>query len=133
MKNLFFFLLTTCSIAAMGQPSDTLFMSKLIDMQWTKNYSNSSQFRFVMFEDGSVLSVGDKMRFGIPSGTNQSSSVQPGLFNSNVTRTNNYTYIMLGRMGIAIVGGVTYLPENFKGKDAQIEKLLEILQTKGNK
>lgn len=30
---------------------------------------------------------------------------------------------MLGRMGSAFIGGVTYLPENFKGKDAEIENI----------
>lgn len=111
-----------CS-AIMGQSNDTLFVSRLADISWTKNYTNSSRFGFIEFEDGSVLAVGDMMRIGVPSGTNESSAQQPGLFSSNRTRTNNFSYIMLGRMGAAIMGGITYLPETFKGKDAQIQDI----------
>lgn len=123
MKNLFLITLTFFSTMAIGQSADTLFVSKLADMQWTKNYSNSTQFKFIKFPDGSVLGIGDKMKFGIPSGTNQSSTQQTGLFNSNTTRTNNFTYIMLGRMGMAVMSGITYLPESFKGREAQIENI----------
>jgi hypothetical protein len=63
------------------------------------------------------------MKFGNPSGTNQSNTTQAGLFSSSTTRTNNYTYIMLGRMGAAMMGGVTYLPETFKGREAEIENI----------
>lgn len=123
MRNLFTLLLIICAINGMTQSTDTLFVSKLADMEWTKSYSNSTQFRFIKFGDGSVLGVGDKMKFGAPSGTNQSAAQQTGLFSSSTTRTNNFTYIMLGRMGAAIMGGVTYLPESFKGREAQIENI----------
>jgi hypothetical protein len=123
MKKILTLILTICSTMAIGQSTDTLFVSKLADMQWTKNYSNSSQFKFIKFTDGSVLGVGDKMKFGAPSGTNQSSTQQTGLFSSSATRTNNFTYIMLGRMGMAAMSGITYLPESFKGREAQIENI----------
>lgn len=123
MKILVTLLMATISTIALGQSTDTLFVSKLADMEWTKNYGNSTQFKFIKFEDGSVLGIGDKMMFGAPSGTNQSSNEQTGLFSSSTTRTNNFSYIMLGRMGSAVMGGVTYLPETFKGREAQIENI----------
>jgi len=106
-----------------AQDSDTLFMSKLMDKEWTQDFSAQTQFKFIKFEDGSVLGIGDKMRIGSPSGTNQSTSTQAGLFGSSTTRVNNFTYIMLGRMGMAMMGGVNYLPENFKGRDVEIENI----------
>lgn len=123
MRNLFTLLLIICAINGMTQSTDTLFVSKLADMEWTKTYSNSTQFRFIKFGDGSVLGIGDKMKFGVPSGTNQSAAQQTGLLSSSTIRTNNFTYIMLGRMGAAIMAGVTYLPESFKGREAQIENI----------
>jgi len=123
MKNLVTIILTISSTMAIAQSADTLFVSKLVDMEWTKNYSNSTQFGFIKFEDGSVLAIGDKMKFGSPSGTNQSTTQQTGLFSSTANRTNNFTYIMLGRMGVAVMSGVNYLPESFKGREAQIENI----------
>jgi hypothetical protein len=110
-------------ISAYSQDQDTLFMTKLMDKDWTADFSAQTQFKYIKFVDGSVLGIGDKMKFGSPSGTNQSTTTQPGLFSSSTSRTNNFTYIMLGRMGAALMGGVTYLPETFKGRDAEIENI----------
>ncbi len=132
MKKLLTLILTIISTAAIGQLTDTLFVSKLADMQWTKNYSNSTQFGFIKFTDGSVLGVGDKMKFGAPSGTNHSSTQQTGLFSGSTTQTNIFTYIMLGRIAAAIMGGITYLPESFKGREAQIENIKMFRSKKSN-
>lgn len=123
MKIYFLVFLFLISINIHAQEKDTLFMSKLMDKDWAKDFRSQTQFKFIKFEDGSVLGIGDKMKLGVPSGTNQSSSTQPGLLSSSTRRFNNFTYIMLGRMGSAFIGGVTYLPENFKGKDAEIENI----------
>jgi len=98
-------------------------MSKLSEMEWSKNFSNSTQFRYIKFIDGSVLTIGDKMKLGSPSGTNQSSTSSTGLLSGNVNRTNNFTYIMLGRMAAAVLSGLTYLPESFKGREVIIENI----------
>jgi hypothetical protein len=133
MKKLVTFVFMISSAMASAQSSDTLFVSKLSDMTWTKNYSNSTQFKFIKFEDGSCLGIGDKMKFGTPSGINQSSTQQTGLLGSNGTliNVNNFTYMILGRMGMAVMGGVTYLPESFKGREAPIENI-KIYRSKKN-
>ena len=123
MKKYFLLVMLISSFTGYSQEQDTLFMSKLMDKDWTADFSAQTQFKFIKFEDGSVLGIGDKMRYGVPSGTNQSTSTQAGLFSSSTTRTNNFTYIMMGRMGAAMMGGITYLPENFKGRDAEIENI----------
>ncbi len=123
MKTLISILLSLASSFAIGQTSDTLYVSKLADQQWTKNYSNSTQFGFIEFEDGSVLGIGDFMKLGVPSGTNQSTIQQTGLLGSSTVTMNSFTYLMLGRMGAAALSGITYLPETFKGKDVVIENI----------
>lgn len=123
MKKYFLLVMLISSFTGYSQEQDTLFMSKLMDKDWTADFSAQTQFKFIKFEDGSVLGIGDKMKIGSPSGTNQSTSTQAGLFSSSTTRTNNFTYIMLGRMGMAMMGGVNYLPENFKGRDVEIENI----------
>lgn len=123
MKNFILGFFLVLSVSVYSQEQDTLFMSKLMDKDWTADFSAQTQFKFIKFEDGSVLGIGDKMRFGSPSGTNQTNSTQTGLFSSSTSRINNFTYIMLGRMGAAVMGGVTYLPETFKGREAEIENI----------
>lgn len=123
MKKTLLLAFVLMSFSVFAQEQDTLFMSKLMDKEWAQDFGNQTQFKFIKFEDGSVLGIGDKMKFGNPSGTNQSNSTTSGLFSSSTTRQNNYTYIMLGRMGAAMMGGITYLPETFKGREAEIENI----------
>lgn len=106
-----------------AQDSDTLFMSKLMDKDWTQDFSAQTQFKFIKFEDGSSLGIGDKMKFGAPSGTNQTTSTQVGLVSSSTTRTNAFSYVMVGRMGMAMMSGVTYLQESWKGQEVEIENI----------
>jgi len=40
-----------------AQDIDTLFMSKLMDHEWTKDFSAQTQFKFIKFEDGSFLGI----------------------------------------------------------------------------
>lgn len=123
MKILPILILVLFTTTAQSQNNDTLFMSKLNNFEWSRDFSNQTQFQFIMFEDGSVLGIGDKMIFGNASGTNQSTSTQSGLFSSSTTRTNTYSYIMVGRMAAAMMSGITLLPDGWKGRDAEIENI----------
>jgi hypothetical protein len=123
MKHLLFLLVTILSIEVNAQESDTLYMSRLEDTEWSRDFSNQKQFQFIKFTDGSVLGIGDKMIFGNASGTNQSTSTQTGLFSSSTTRNNTYSYIMVGRMAAAMMSGVVLLPDGWKGRDAEIENI----------
>jgi len=123
MKKIIFFVLLVFSISTSAQIADTLFISKLNDAEWVKSIPNSTKFKFLKFADGSTLQIGDKMKLGKPSGTNQSNQQTPGVFGSTNQTVNNFTYIMLGRMGSAILSGITYLPEAFKGRDVEIEDI----------
>ena len=57
---------------------------------------------------------------GNPSGTNLTSN---SFMVSSRTTNNNFTYLMQGRIAGAILGGLTYIPEQYKGTNA---KLVEI-------
>jgi hypothetical protein len=111
------------SLTANSQEQDTLFMSKLMDKEWTKEFSLQTQFRVIKFEDGSSLTIGEKMKIGIPSGTNQSNSTAVGLFGSSTSRVNNFTYLLLGKPGMAMMSGAIYLSESSKGKEEIIEDI----------
>lgn len=102
---------------------DTLFVSKCSNIEWTSKYRNSDKFTYIQFEDGSILMVGDKMKLGKPSGTNESKKVNTGLFSSNVVTENQFSYITLGRMGMQMMSGMTYIPETFKNREIIIKEL----------
>jgi len=123
MKKIISLVLLGFSITTSAQIADTLFVSKLNDAEWVKSIPNSTKFKFLKFADGSTLQISDKMTLGKPSGTNQSKQNVSGVFGSTNQTVNNFTYIMLGRMGSAILSGITYLPEAFKGKDVEIEDI----------
>lgn len=123
MKKLVVIFFVCYSLNAVSQSADTLIVSKLAEIEWTKQYSNSTKFGYVKFADGTVLKVGDKMRLGVPSGTNQSSNVSTGLAGSTNNKTNTFSFIMLGRMGTAVMSGITYLPDGYKGREVTIENI----------
>jgi hypothetical protein len=123
MKKIFLLVLLGFSITITAQTADTLFVSKLTDVEWVKSIPNSTKFKAVKFADSSVLQIGEKMKLGNPSGTNQSIQQSPGLVGSTNQTVNNFSYLMLGRMGSAILSGITYLPETFKGREVEIEDI----------
>ena len=102
---------------------DTLFVSKCSNIEWASNFRNSDEFNFIQFEDGSILKVGDKMKLGKPSGTNETKTVNKGLFSGSVTNENQFSYIMLGKMAQQMMGGMTYAPESFKNREVVIKGL----------
>ncbi len=102
---------------------DTLFVSKCSDVNWASKYRNSDKFTYIKFEDGSILKVGDKMKLGKPSGTNETKTINRGLFSGSVTTENQFSYIMLGRMASQMMGGVSYIPESFKNREIIIKEL----------
>lgn len=111
------------SFTVSAQMADTLFVSKFNDAQWVQAVPNNTKFRFLKFSDGSVIQIGEKMKIGKPSGTNQTKEQSVGLFSSSQQTMNNFSYLMLGRMGMAVMAGITYLPENFKGRDVEVEEI----------
>jgi hypothetical protein len=123
MKKIIFLVLLGFSISTSAQLADTLFVSKLNDAEWVKSIPSSTKFKHLKLADGSTLQIGDKMKLGKPSGTNQSNQQTAGLFGSTNQTVNNFTYLMLGRMGIAMLSGITYLPEAFKGREVEIEDI----------
>lgn len=123
MKKIIFFILFGFSTTIYAQLADTLFVSKLNDAEWVKTIPNSTKFKVLKFADNSVIQLGEKMTIGKPSGTNLSNQQTTGLFSSTSQVANNFSYLMLGRMGNAILSGVTYLPETFKGNEVEIEDI----------
>lgn len=111
------------STTVSAQLADTLFVSKLNDVEWVKSIPNSTKFKILKFADNSCLQLGEKMIIGKPSGTNLTNQQSTGIFNTTSQVGNNFSYLMLGRMGSAIFSGITYLPETFKGNEVEIEDI----------
>ena len=130
MKKILLLVLLGLSIKISAQNADTLFVSKLKDAEWVKLFANSTKFNAIKFTDGSVLKLGEKMTLGKPSGTNQSNQQMTGVFSSTNHTVNNFSYIMLGRMGSAMLSGITYLPETFKGREVELEDIKFVKRNK---
>lgn len=130
MKKNFVLILLGFHLSAFSQIKDTLLVTKLKDAEWVKTYANSTKFKSIKFEDGSVLHIGDMMAFGRPSSYNQSYRQSNDIFGNTGQSVNNFSYIMLGRMIDVIVTGIKYLPETFKGKNAEIVEIKFIKNTK---
>lgn len=109
MKNIFFVLLSLVSISVYSQKQDTLFISKLMDNDWKADFPAQTKFKFIKFEDGSVLALGDKTRYVTPSGTNQSASTQASLLSSSSNRTNNFPYLMNDKMVLDLAFALQYV------------------------
>jgi hypothetical protein len=123
MTKIIFLVLFGFPISALAQLADTLFISKLNDAEWVQSIPNSTKFGYIKFADESTLQIGDKMVLGNPSGTNITNQQISGLIGTTNQSINNFSYLMLGRMGSAILSGITYLPEVFKGKEVEIEDI----------
>lgn len=123
MKKLLMLFLASSSFTGYSQSLDTLYTAKCQDITWTSQYRNVDRFSTIKFEDGSAIKVGDLIKIGRPSGTNTSRQQSTGLFSSTVSQMNNFSYLVLGRTGMAMMAGIIYVPENLKGLDA---KLIEI-------
>lgn len=94
--------------------TDTLFVAKLADIEYSSKYRNSDNFKAIQFEDGSILGIGDTMKIGVPSGTNITRTTSTGIVGSSASNHNQFTFMTFGRMGMQMMGGVSYLPESFK-------------------
>ena len=102
---------------------DTLFTSKVSDLEYAKQYRNNEKFSSIKLEDGSILKVGDIVTLGRPSGLNTSKQLNSGLLSSNVTTTNSFQYILLGRIGLSAMAGMQYLPQSLQGSKVTIKEI----------
>jgi hypothetical protein len=123
MRKIFFLLILIYSVSSFAQISDTLFISKLANLSWTKSYKNYTKFKFVKFVDGTVLQVGDTMKLGRPSSINQTSEQTPDIFQPTLQSVNVFSYIILGRIEKLTLSGIAFLPETFKGKEIEIKQI----------
>jgi len=125
MKKLLVFSMLLVSFVSYGQEfiPDTLFTGKVSDLEYAKQYRNNEKFSSIKLEDGSILKVGDIVTLGRPSGLNTSKQVNSGLFSSNVTTTNSFQYILLGRIGLSVMAGIQYLPQSLQGSKVTIKEI----------
>jgi hypothetical protein len=126
LKLLSFFLLFI-SININGQSlDDTLFVSKTADLDWCSKYRSHQEFKFIKFEDGSLLKKGDTLKTGSPSSINYTKStiVQEKDDESKIksVTTNNFTYLVLKDFNYsANPSGYKVLPESYKNNLFVIE------------
>ena len=123
MKKNILFVLLVFGITSSAQSTDTLFISKLSDSEWIKFYSNNTKFKTIKFADGTVLQIGDKMKFGKPSGTSQRTLERGGMFDSATQTINYFSFIVLGSMGNAVLSSINYLPALYNGKEIEIKDI----------
>lgn len=114
------------TIVSFGQNDfipDTLFTDKVSDIDYAKQYRNNEKFSAIKLEDGSIIKVGDVVTLGRPSGMNTTKQVNSGLFSSNVTTTNTFQYILLGRIGLSVMAGIQYLPQSLQGSNVVVKEI----------
>jgi hypothetical protein len=102
---------------------DTLFTSKVNDIEYAKNYANNEKFAAIQLKDGSVLKVGDPMQIGQPSGMNTVRAVNSGLFNSTVSNKQAFQFLIFGRIGMSAMAGMNYLPGDFTARQVTIKEI----------
>lgn len=102
---------------------DTLFVDKVSDVSYAKKYKNNEKFSSIKLEDGSVLKVGDNVMLGKPSGLNAKTQVNTGLLSANVTTSNTFQYILLGRLGLSAMTGMQYLPQSLQNTKVVIKEI----------
>jgi hypothetical protein len=117
------------------QTADTLFISKLQDKQWLNNYPkkglSGTKFEYICFNDGSVLQVGEEIIIGIPSSSKQTNEMSVGLFSSKTSTQSNFSFIMMGRMGLAALGGTSYLQDSWRGDRVIISSIIMYQDRRG--
>jgi hypothetical protein len=107
---------------------DTLFVNQLSNKEYFKKYKDNYEFKFMKLIDGSVLSVGDEVKFGKPVGGNRVAQTNVGLFSGNVNTTEAYSTMVLGRLGLSVMAGMQWLPS--AGVVGMNQKILEIKKTR---
>lgn len=116
MKNLLiaslFSLVTMVSFGQEQIPTDTLFIDQLGNKEYFKKYRDNYLFKYVKLTDGSVLEVGDEIRFGKPVGGNRVAQSSTGFSSSSVSTAEAYSTMVVGRLGLSVMGGMQWLPSS---------------------
>lgn len=105
---------------------DTLFVKKIADLDWCSKYRRNQEFKFIQFEDGSILKKGDTLKIGSPSAINYTKSTlvkeKDDDTKINTITTNNFTYLVLRDYNYtANPTGYKVLPEIYKNDLFEIE------------
>jgi hypothetical protein len=102
---------------------DTLKYDKHQDSNYYSKFEKKNTVNHILFKDGTTLSIGDKLKIGNPSSTNLSSQQSSGIMGGTSRVSNTFSYLMSGRMGFAVMAGVNFLPETFKGRSYEIVEI----------
>ena len=102
---------------------DTLDFTKSLKSDYCTSCKLQNSVNYILFDDGTVLKIGDNIKIGAPSGSNLTNQTSVGFGGSSSKMTNTFTYIMIGKMGMAAMYGVTYLQEAYKGKILEINNI----------
>ena len=122
MKKLLLLTFVLLTFMSYGQEKvyDTLFCSQVPNIDYVSQFRNSDRFKTIKFEDGSSINMNDLIKVGKPSGINMTHEQSSGLFSSTRQQSNNFSYLVLGRAAMAALGGITYVPEKFKGNEIRL-------------
>ncbi len=118
IKILFPIILILCfSIIVSGQ--DTLTYSQTQNIEEAQKFKNGQQFKVYILKDSSILNIGDTLVIGtIASSTATTSSTLGTTLTQNV-----YTTAWAGTFSDAVMYGVHFLSEGWKGKKFVIQDI----------
>ena len=115
-------IVTTVSFGQKGV-SDTLDFNRIKEKKYTSQYKNNHLFEAMKLPDGSILSIGDELIVGKPTGMNNSVQANNGLLSGNIITTSAFNFITLGRLGVSIMVGMQYLPSTYTNRKIKIKEI----------
>jgi len=107
---------------------DNLYVSQLSNREYYKKFKGNYEFKYIKLMDGSVLGVGDEVKFGRPVGGNRVAQTNIGIGSGSVHTTEAYSTMVLGRLGLSVMGGMQWLPS--AGIVGTKQKILEIKRSR---
>ena len=86
------------------------------DIDFAKNINNSTKYNSYQTKNGTLIKVGDTLIVGSPL-TDESQ------YTEYIGTHKVFSFIILGGMGMAVMGGLNYLPATSQGTEFTVEKI----------
>ena len=125
MKKTLLFLFLLAPVVALCQ-SDTLTYAQTQDPVFQKETKNNINFAAYKTSDGSLLKIGDKIKFGTPTGGSTTQTVSTGsIFGGAKSKSsNNFQFLTQGKMTVGnMLLGITYLDQRDQNKEVIITEI----------
>jgi hypothetical protein len=113
------------SFVSYGQKevSDTVDYKRNKQDDYLKDYKTNHLFKAIKMDDGTYINVGDEIIIGKPVTNNTRKEANSGLFSGNVVTTSTFNFLLIGRLGMSIMGGMQYLPATFTNRKVKVKEI----------